>query len=71
MTLEVSHLDNQVGLQDIAIAKGRAEGDLRDAAIAAGERWPLAKACGRGDGAQKAFMLPISHSPSSYSLGSD
>ena len=26
MTLEVSHLDNQVGLQDIAIAQGR--GDL-------------------------------------------
>jgi hypothetical protein len=28
MTLEVSHLDNQVGLQDIAIAKGRGDDDL-------------------------------------------
>ena len=28
MTLEVSHLNNQVGLQNIAIAKGRSDGDL-------------------------------------------
>ena len=28
------------------------------AAIAAGEGWPAA-ACGRGDGAKKAFILPI------------
>jgi hypothetical protein len=30
-----------------------------DAAIAVGEGWPPAEACGRGDGAKKAFILPI------------
>jgi hypothetical protein len=27
--------------------------------MAAGEEWPPAEACGRGDGAQTACMLPI------------
>jgi hypothetical protein len=30
-----------------------------DAAITAGEGWPLAQACGQDDGVQKAFILPI------------
>jgi hypothetical protein len=30
-----------------------------DAAIAARKGWPPAEACGRGDGAKKAFILPI------------
>jgi len=29
-----------------------------DAAIAVGEEWPPAEACGRSDGAQKAIILP-------------
>jgi hypothetical protein len=30
-----------------------------DVAITAGEGWPLAEACGQGDGAKKGFILPI------------